>query len=141
MVKQLQLLNALSPMDVIVAKKRKGLGRILDHYIIYLGNNEFIGNLEKGVKFLSVSELQTLLMDYEPVKIRKFNGNSSEVFYARQRALSKLGSIYSLLGFNCEHFANWVQYGKETSKQVQNVAFIGFGLLALNLIFRGNGNR
>lgn len=141
MVKQLQLLNALSPMDVIVAKKRKGLGRILDHYIIYLGNNEFIGNLEKGVKFLSISELQTLLMDYEPVKIRRFNGNSSEVFYARQRALSKLGNRYSLLGFNCEHFANWVQYGKESSKQVQNAAFIGFGLLTLNLIFRGNGNR
>lgn len=141
MTKKLQLLSVLSPMDVVVAKKRKGLGRILDHYIIHLGNNEFIGNLEGGVKFLSLLELQNLLIDYEPVKIRKFNGNKSDIFYAKQRALSKLGSRYNLLGFNCEHFANWVQYGKETSKQVQNVMFIGFGLVALNLIFRGNGSR
>jgi hypothetical protein len=44
------LFNSLEPIDVIVAKKRVGLGRILNHYIVYLGNGLFVGNLKGSVK-------------------------------------------------------------------------------------------
>ena len=138
MIRQLQLLNSLSPMYVVVAKKRNGLGRILNHYIVYLGNNQFIGNLEKGVSFLDITKLNQLLIDYEPVKIRKFEGNHLDILNARTRALSRLGHKYSFLGFNCEHFANWVQFGKEKSQQVQNGLLLATGLITLKLILNKN---
>lgn len=138
MIRQLQLLNSLSPMDVVVAKKRNGLGRILNHYIVYLGNNQFIGNLEKGVNFLDITKLNQLLIDYEPVKIRKFEGSHLDILNARTRALSRLGHKYSFLGFNCEHFANWVQFGKERSQQVQYGLLLATGLITLKLILNKN---
>lgn len=141
MIKQLQLLNSLSPMDVVVAKKRNGLGRILNHYIVYLGNSEFIGNLEKGVSLLDNTKLEKLLADYEPVKIRKFQGNHLDTLKARTRALSKLGQKYSFLRFNCEHFANWVQYGKVSSSQVSNGFLVAAGFVILKLITSNNGER
>jgi len=65
MIKKLQLNSQLYPADVIVAKKRNGLGRILNHYVVYVGNETFIGNLQDGVKVLSESELSDLLVDYD----------------------------------------------------------------------------
>ncbi len=120
MIKQLKLIDQLHPIDVIVAKKKKGLGRILDHYIIYLGDGVFIGNLKGSVKTISLKELHELLKDYEPVRIRRFSGNHFDVQNAIRRAYQRLGQKYSYLGFNCEHYANWVQYGKERSGQVNN---------------------
>jgi hypothetical protein len=75
-----------------------------------------------------------LLKEYEPVKIRKFVGNQFQMHQAIVRAKQKLGQPYSFLGFNCEHFANWVQYGKETSSQVTNAFLITAGLITLKLI-------
>lgn len=126
MIEQLKLIDQLHPVDVIVAKKKKGLGRILDHYIIYLGNGVFIGNLKGSVKTISLKELHELLKDYEPVRIRRFSGNHFDIQNAIKRAYQRLGQKYSYLGFNCEHYANWVQYGKERSSQVNNgLMFLG----------------
>jgi hypothetical protein len=137
----LQLVNGLQPIDVIVAKKKSGLGRILDHYIVHLGNGVFIGNLKGCVKQVFHSELLELLKEYEPVNIRRFNGNHFQVQQAIIRARQKLGHKYSFLGFNCEHFANWVQYGKESSNQVKNGLWIAAGLVTLKLITSNDGKR
>lgn len=112
--------------DVILAKKRKGLGRILNHYIVYVGNNTFVGNLSDGVKELHYNELINLLQDYEPTGVRRFSGSYFQRNQAINRAYSKLGESYNLINFNCEHFANWVQFGKIESSQVTT----GFVILA-----------
>ena len=112
--------------DVILAKKRKGLGRILNHYIVYVGNNTFVGNLSDGVKELHYNELMNLLQDYEPTGVRRFSGSYFQRNQAINRAYSKLGESYSLINFICEHFANWVQFGKIESSQVTT----GFVILA-----------
>ena len=112
--------------DVILAKKRKGLGRIVNHYIVYVGNNNFVGNLSDGVKELHYNELINLLQDYEPTGVRRFSGSYFQRNQAINRAYSKLGESYSLINFNCEHFANWVQFGKIESSQVTT----GFVILA-----------
>ncbi len=135
------LFNSLEPIDVIVAKKRVGLGRILNHYIVYLGNGIFVGNLKGSVKQVTYTELFELLNVYEPIKIRKFSGNHFDANEAVKRVKQKLGQPYSFLGFNCEHFANWVQYGKETSSQVTNGFLILAGLVTLKLITGGDGKR
>lgn len=141
MIKYLELINHLQPIDVVVAKKKNGLGRILDHYIVYLGNGTFIGNLKGCVRFIPHNELLVLLKEYEPVKIRRFSGNDFQIQRATIRAKQRLGYKYSLLGFNCEHFANWVQYGKESSNQITNGFLIAVGLVTLKLISSSNGER
>ncbi|WP_282085161.1 lecithin retinol acyltransferase family protein [Aquimarina algiphila] len=132
MINNLIIQNQLQPADVIVAKKRTGLGRILNHYIVYLGNQSFIGNLMDGVKHLSQKELKELLIEYEPTKIRRFTGSNFQRRLALNRAYSRLGDKYNLLNFNCEHFANWVQKGKENSNQ----ATIAVSAIAIGLVYK-----
>lgn len=141
MIKKLQLNSQLYPADVIVAKKRNGLGRILNHYVVYVGNETFIGNLQDGVKVLSESELSDLLVDYEPVRIKPFEGTNFQRNQAISRAYHKLGQKYSLLNFNCEHFANWVQKGKENSVQVTILFLILMFGITYKLIKVNNGKR
>jgi hypothetical protein len=139
MIYYLQLINSLQPIDVIVAKKKTGIGRILDHYVVHLGNGVFVGNLKGCVKQISHHELLELLKQYEPTRIRRFKGNQLQIKQAILRAKQKLGHKYSFLGFNCEHFANWVQYGKESSSQVTNGFVMVAGLVTLKLISNNNG--
>ena len=141
MSKKLQLNSQLYPADVIVAKKRNGLGRILNHYVVYVGNETFIGNLQDGVKILSESELSDLLVDYEPIRIKPFEGTDFQRNQAINRAYHRLGQKYSLLNFNCEHFANWVQKGKENSVQVTILLSVLVLGLTYKLIKVNNGKR
>jgi hypothetical protein len=141
MIKKLQLNSQLYPADVIVAKKRNGLGRILNHYVVYVGNETFIGNLQDGVKVLSETELSDLLVDYEPVRIKPFEGTDFQRNQAINRAYHKLGQKYSLLNFNCEHFANWVQKGEENSVQVTILFLILMFGITYKLIKVNNGKR
>lgn len=136
-----KLLNCLKPIDVIVAKKRVGLGGILNHYIVYLGNGIFVGNLRGSVKQVTQGELYELLKVYQSVEVRPFTGTQLDERDAILRVNEKLGQPYSFLGFNCEHFANWVQYGKETSSQVTNGFLVLAGLLTLKLITNGERKR
>ncbi|UTD15409.1 hypothetical protein HER15_07995 [Tenacibaculum mesophilum] len=141
MIKTLQISNSLQPADVVIAKKRNGIGRILNHYIVYLGNNTFIGNLEKGVQILTNYEIQKLLKEYEPTKIKPFSGSNYERKLAIKRAYSKIGQKYNLLNFNCEHFANLVQYGTKSSKQVTIALFVAFGIAYKLIKTATNGKR
>lgn len=134
MINTLPNLPLLYAGDVIIAKKRKGLGRILNHYIVYVGNNVFVGNLTEGVQELSYYELMRLLQDYEPTGVRKFSGSYFQRQDAVNRAYSKLGRKYSLINFNCEHFANWVQFGKLESSQVTTGFIILTSAIFLKLI-------
>ncbi len=114
--------NYLKPADTIVVKKRD-IG-FLDHYIIYLGkvNNEhkFIANYSNGVKFLEYHELMYYANDYEPVRVRPFKGNENQRNSAVQRALSRLDQYsYNLIFNNCEHYANYVQFGSDFSQQTK----------------------
>ena len=129
--------NGLQEADVIFAKKR-GWG-VFDHFIIYMGKRfgqySFIANDAKGgVRWYNEFELIDLVKDFEPVRIRKFNGNHWERQNALVRANTELGKSYSLTDFNCEHLANYVQYGVRESKQVQNWR-TGLGLAAGFLLF------
>ncbi len=122
----------LLPADVIVAKK---IGyRILDHFIVYLGNDYtghwFMANsMNEGVRYYDENEVVELIEKFEPVKVRKLEGGHHQRQEAIERAVSLEDKPYSLLGSNCEHFANYVQFGLKESPQVGN--WIGVGLLAL----------
>lgn len=123
MLKNFIYTNGLQEADVIIAKKRGW--RVFDHFIIYMGmksgQHYFIANdVNGGVKWFTESEVLVLIKDFEPVKIRKFKGNDQQRQRALARAKEELGKSYSLTEFNCEHLANYVQYGVRESVQVKN---------------------
>lgn len=128
----------LQPADAIVAKK---VGyRILDHFIVYMGNENgqhlFMANsMDNGVRVYTEDEIPQLVTKFEPIKIRPFIGNSWERNGAIKRAVSQLGKPYSLFGDNCEHFANYVQFGKKESPQVTGWIGASIFLVTLGLIF------
>jgi hypothetical protein len=123
--------------DALLAKKRRGI-RLFTHFIICVGfhpNGEpkFIGNLMGvGVGEIPKQKLLELLEEYEVTAIRKFEGTHYDRQRAVQRAYSEIGKSYSLMGNNCERFANYVQYGERKSPQVTK--FGALGVLGLFLI-------
>lgn len=133
-----QFINAynVKAADAIVVKKER-FG-ILDHYVIYLGKDnfgqhKFIANYSKGIQFIEHWELIAFLKSYVPVRLNKFLGNDFQRNTAVRRALQRLNERdYNLILNNCEHFANWVQKGQPKSEQVEDVgkalAITGAGL-------------
>lgn len=124
--------NSLMEADVIIAKKRT-LG-IFDHFIIYMGFHQgqhlFIANdATGGVKWFMESEVADMTKMFSPKAIRRFEGTWLERRQALDRAVSELGKSYSLTEFNCEHLANYVQYGVRQSPQV-NEWKVALGLAA-----------
>lgn len=138
-----QFINAynLKPADAIVVKKEK-FG-ILDHYVIYLGidnfgEHKFIANYTKGIQFIEHWELIAFLQSYIPVRLNKFLGDEFQRNAAVRRALQRLNErAYNLILNNCEHFANWVQKGLPKSEQVEDIgksfAITGAGIGILGL--------
>ena len=52
--------------------------------------------------------------------IEKFTGNNIARKMAVQKALRLIGKPYHLIDYNCEHFANDIQFAKPESKQVND---------------------
>lgn len=140
-IDQFLSLNKVQPADAIVVKKE--MFGILDHYVIYLGKDDFgqhkfIANYTKGIQFLPESDLLAFLKLYVPVRINKFVGNEIQRYDAVRRALVRLNErAYNLILNNCEHFASWVQKGLPKSKQVDDfgdaltIAGAGIALAAI----------
>jgi hypothetical protein len=130
----------LQPGDAIIAKKR--LVGVFDHFIVYMGiysgNYLFIANdATGGVKWFSEYEVAALVPNFEPVRVRKFEGNFVQRQWALTRAKEEIGKKYDLFNFNCEHLANYIQYGIRESKQVQgwgNLAAIVAGVFIVGAI-------
>lgn len=124
-------LNKLQQADAIVLRK-KLLGMV-DHYAIFLGYRGsqpiFVANYRDGVKEVSLNEMKQLLQTLEPTKIDRFPGLESQRKFAVDRAISRIGErAYNYITNNCEHFKNWVHFGENKSKQVDQVGNISIEL-------------
>lgn len=124
--------NQLRPADAIVLRK-KFMGMV-DHFAIYLGNDEigtpkFVANFTKGITIIPDDIINKQLQKYVPERIEKFKGNNSERQSAIERAWERIGEkAYGFFSNNCEHFKNWVHYGKPISEQVDKAGnVISFG--------------
>lgn len=133
----------LQQMDVVVI--RQSSLAILDHYVIFLGYNQetnqpvFIANYPSpsGVKTVQIVSLNDILHFGKKMKlerVRAFQGNDNQKEEALERAVNCLDvKTYSFVFNNCEHFANYVQYGNAYSQQTR-LACAGFataGALAM----------
>lgn len=110
----------LQPADVFTTSK-KMLG-LVDHYVVYVWNNQYgepvyaQNDSKRGVHLVTESEL--FRNKFRIRKIRKFSGDETQRYWAVERAKSLLTARYDLEKFNCESFANYVQYGQAFSTQV-----------------------
>lgn len=125
--------NNLRPGDAVVVKKNN-IG-LLDHYLIYLGQwhgeHKFIANYFSGTKILGYPEISNFSQKYDPTRIRRFLGNEIQRKVAVDRALSRRDQqSYHLILNNCEHYANYVQYGTDYSQQS---AVFGTGMTVTGL--------
>jgi hypothetical protein len=113
----------LKQADRIVVPK-SGL-RIVQHHAIYLGQNyegqHLIAENKIGFGVRLVTADDFFKDVIEITRIERFKGSNYERKLAVQKALSKCDILYDLINYNCQHFANEVQYGKVESEHVENL--------------------
>lgn len=126
-----EIVHNLNPADAVVLRK-KFLGMV-DHFAIFMGWERgkpwFVANYTRGVRYLSEEETEQFLQTLVVTDIERFEGTEHERQEALVRADSVVGETnYSYLWNNCEHFKNWVQFGRKYSKQVDaagNASLVG----------------
>lgn len=148
MIYPIQLIEGhnLQPADVVVVGRHGGF---VDHYLVYMGKDHygrdwFMANIEQGVVWMDLAYLNGRAHEFFFKRVRRFEGDWNQRQAALRRAESRNGETYSLVSFNCEHYANYVQYGKASSQQVQVVgAVAGVAALALGLwaLFGGDDDK
>lgn len=120
----------LRPADVVIVPKSDF--RVVGHYVIYggvrgYGEHFYYENI-RGYGVRTISETQFARENPTYSRIRRFEGSDYGRTFAIARAKSLLGKEYDLWSFNCEDYANYVQYNKAYSQQVSNATF-AFGAL------------
>ncbi|MDD5569641.1 MAG: lecithin retinol acyltransferase family protein [Bacteroidales bacterium] len=110
--------------------RQKGI--LSKHHGIYVGIHNgipLVAENQSGQGVQYVSLFQFLLGNSSNlIRIEKFKG-TEEVRRQIIPRINKLkGTQYDLINFNCEHFAELIQTGRPSSKQVDNVLF-GLGLI------------
>ena|ERR1700741_1946816 len=120
---QFVIQNNLQPADAILLKK-KFMG-MLDHFAVYIGRDMytnqplFAANYLEGVQILKNHEVNHFLSTLVPEKIERFSGTQVQRKQAVDRAIKMVGkATYNLITNNCEHYKNFVQFGKKYSAQV-----------------------
>ncbi|MBL7766898.1 MAG: hypothetical protein JNJ58_12430 [Chitinophagaceae bacterium] len=127
----------LQPADRIVVPKSDL--RMVQHHAIYLGKDEYgtdwiaENKFGKGVQIVTASEFFSDVI--EITRVEPFKGKQHQRNEAVQLAVSLEGQNYDLFAFNCEHYANVVQYKVPVSHQAKTGVGIGLLALLLGLIF------
>ncbi len=120
-MKNFILINQLKPADRIVVPK--SVFGLIQHHAIYLGKDHFGRDIiaENIVGKYVCTTLAEEFFTKNPsvTRIERFTGTGLERRQAVERALTLMGKPYSLIDFNCEHFANEVQTKISFSPQLR----------------------
>lgn len=112
----------------------RGKGVLSKHHGIYVGYHNCVPMVAenqngKGVQYVSLFEF--LLWGAASLeRIEPFKGSEEARRNVIPRINKLVGTQYDLINFNCEHFAELIQNGKASSKQVNN-ALWGLGIIAV----------
>lgn len=119
--------NQIKPADRIVVPK--SVFGLVQHHVIYLGKDHFgrdiIAENIVGKYVCTTSAEDFFTNNPDVTRIERFVGTGLERRQAVERALKLMGKPYSLIDFNCEHFANEVQTKISFSPQLR----FGVGVL------------
>lgn len=121
----------LLPGDRIVVPK-SGL-HIVQHHALFLGKDrngvDVIAENKIGFGVRLVTAADFFEEVFEVTRIERFKGTNHERKAAIQKALTKLEQPYHLIDYNCQHFANEIQYNIIKSDQVDEL-FAGLKVAA-----------
>lgn len=111
---------------------------ITKHHAIYLGWDENgVEWIIENTKFVGVRLIEANEYFKDVIRIyaiEKFIGNNIARKNAVQKALRLVGKPYRLIEYNCEHFANEIQFSKPESKQVENVFAVMLAIFFFGII-------
>jgi hypothetical protein len=128
----------MAPGDTIVVPKSGW--EIVQHFALYLGQDHYgkhymcENDVKHGVKLTDVADFFKENLRY--TRIEKFQGNKFQRKATIQAALSKLGSPYSLINYNCEHFVNEVRTRIPSSNQVENAFVLALAGLLVGIALK-----
>lgn len=108
---------------------------LIKHFAVFLGNIngiEWVAENHKGHGVQVVTAEQYFSVMPTAFYIEQFAGTEQERTEIVRRALSLQGAQYNLFAFNCEHYANYVQYGVAESYQLTRGIIFG-AMLAVML--------
>lgn len=100
------------------------------HHVLYVGywNNEHIiaeNQINAGVRYIT---LQQFLNEGTLDRVEYNNFSQPSQRQIINSINKKIGSKYSLLSYNCEHFVNEILTGVSKSKQIENGIAVGIGV-------------
>lgn len=122
--------------------REKG-GILTKHHALYAGfwNNEHIiaeNQTEVGVQYITLNQFMNE-GKLDRVEHNDYDANSQTVII--DRINKKIGTKYSLLKYNCEHFANEILTGVSKSKQIKIAVGVSIGVTLCLLAFRGKSKK
>lgn len=122
--------------DVLVTPK--DMITNISHYAVYAGKSEdgtdwmIHNNIGTGVSWVQLNQL--LQNGHE--RIDRFIGKNYERIKLVEKAKSMLGKTYSVINFNCEHFARLVKDGVCESRQLKNFTIGIAFIVVMYLLFK-----
>lgn len=113
-------------------------GIFTKHHALYAGfwNNEHIvaeNQMEVGVQYISLNQFMNE-GKLDRIEYNSYDENSQTVII--DRINNKIGTNYSLLKYNCEHFVNEILTGVSKSKQIKTGVGVAIGVTLCLLAFR-----
>jgi hypothetical protein len=113
------------------------------HHVVYVGYINGIpmvveNQQGKNIQYIPLSQF---LNEGILERVESFQGSE----YQRNRIIPRinecLGRSYSLILFNCEHFATFILTGQKESRQVQNAVAVGLAAFAILVIAKAVDSR
>ncbi len=110
------------------------------HHVLYAGfwNGQHLiaeNQLGFGVRYITLNDF---LNEGQLERIEYNNHDENSQIEIINRINEKVGSEYSLLTYNCEHFVNDVLTKIAESKQIKNALILGIGVTLCLLAFKNN---
>jgi len=112
-------------------------GVLSKHHVLYAGfwdNQHLIAEnqIGYGVRYITLNQF---LNEGEIERVEYYNYNEDSQTKIIHRINQKVGTSYSLLNYNCEHFVNEILTGIVESKQIKTGIALGIGFTLCLLAF------
>lgn len=118
-------------------------GVFTKHHVLYAGfwNEQHLvaeNQINIGVRYISLDQF---LSEGILNRIEYNNFDETSQIKIIDRINKKIGTKYSLLKYNCEHFVNEILTGIKESKQINNSIILGIGVTLCLLAFKNKTNK
>ena len=117
-------------------------GILSKHHVLYAGfwNNQHLiaeNQLDFGVRYIYLNQF---LSEGKIERVDYYNYNEQSQAEIIDRINQRIGTKYSLMDYNCEHFVNEILTGIAESKQIKTGIALSIGVTLCLLAFNKKSN-